>query len=436
MNRDRHCLHLYPLLVALALIALGATWPATATAHATLVRADPPIDGLVAAPPAQLRLEFSEEVYAGEGSPSIRVLDEQGNTVETSPIGSGVVPARPREVLVEVDGLGRGTYTVVWSVRSATDGHTLEGTYAFRVGGGVPPGAATVAGDAPAAWAVALRWLTFLGAALAAGGFLFGRIILRGLESPADWSKRRTGVILAGVAVALLATLAEPVLQTLFPPAGVDGDLGEMVQALPRAWWLRPAALGPLLLLTLVLAGPLRGRTPRIAASVGLAFSLVALLGLALTSHAAGRETWRGVAVATNVLHQWSTALWVGGLVHLALWWPSRRDVPHTGTEPLPDEAAPPTLPVHRFSAIALGLLVVSVVTGSVNTGFVVPAAERFWSGLRDGEFHLPSLSVLWEDGYSAVLLVKLAVLLLPLALAAYNRVALRRGLTTLATTL
>src|SRR5918995_418360 len=434
MNRHWQCLRSLLLLLAIGtLAAVGQRDPA---AHANLIQADPPVDGLVAAPPSQLRLVFSEEVYGGEGSPSIQILDAEGEAMGASLVGSGVSPDRPREVLVNVDGLERGTYTVVWSVRSATDGHTQGGTYAFRVGGGVPPGAATVDGDAPAIWAVVLRWLTFLGIALAAGGFLFGRIILRGLDSPTDWSRRRSFLILIGVAVALLASLAEPVLQTLFPPAGVEGGFAEMLRGLPRAWWLRPLALGPLLLLAFVLAVPLRGRTPRIVAWVGLVFSLVALLGLALTSHAAGRESWRAMATFANILHQWSTALWVGGLAHLALWWPSRRDVPHTGAEPLPDEAAPPTLPVHRFSAIALTLVAGAVVTGVLNSGFVLPAVAAAWTGLLDGNVVLPSVSEIWGNSYSLVLLVKIAALVIPLALAAYNRAALRRGLTTLASTL
>ncbi|MBA2277445.1 MAG: copper resistance protein CopC, partial [Chloroflexia bacterium] len=118
------------LLLALA---IGALIPGRVDAHATLVRADPPVDGLVAASPAQLRLVFSEEIYVGEGPPSIQLLDEAGNGKGLSPVGSGVRPDRPREVLVNIGDLDPGTYTVVWSVRSATDGHTLSGTYAFRV---------------------------------------------------------------------------------------------------------------------------------------------------------------------------------------------------------------------------------------------------------------------------------------------------------------
>lgn len=429
--RVRHLLTALVISLAVSTFGSGAV-----SAHADLVRAEPAIDGLVAAAPAQLRLVFSEEVYVGEGSPSVQLLNEQGEGQGTSLVGSGVLPDRPREVLVNIGGLDPGTYTVVWSVRSATDGHTLGGTYAFRVGGGVPPGAATVAGETPAPWAVALRWLTFLGTALAAGGFLFGRIVLRGMVSPSDWSVRRSRLILGGIAVALLATLAEPVLQTIFPPEGVEGSLEQMVRGLPTGWWLRPIALGPLLLLAVVLAVPLRGQTPRVVAWVGLALSLVALLGLALTSHAAGRESWRSVALVANVLHQWSTALWVGGLAHLALWWPSRRDVPHTGHEPLPDEAAPPTSPVRRFSAIALVLVAVALVTGVINAGFVVPTIAGAWTGILNAEVVLPAPPDLWASGYSIVLLIKLAVLLIPLALAVYNRAELRRGLTTLAGTL
>ena len=44
-----------------------------------------------------------------------------------------------------------------------------------------------------------------------------------------------------------------------------------------------------------------------------------------------------------------------------------------------------------------------------------------------DGNVVLPSVSEIWGNSYSLVLLLKIAALVIPLALAAYNRAALRR---------
>ncbi len=399
------------------LVALGLRLPRSTAAHPELVRASPPPDGLLAAPPQQLDLWVSEAVDAGAGSPSLLLLDETGHAV---PVRAAVLdPADPTHVRADVAGLGTGTYTVSWSARSAIDGHTLSGTYAFRVGGGRAPGAATVQGESPQPWGVATRWLTFLGAAVAGGGFLFARILLGGNDPGDRTGRRRNAVIAGGALLALLATFAEPVLQTRWPPAGtLAPTLTEAVAGLPQAWWLRPAALTPVLLLglALLLRRRVGGRLVLAAESAGLALALVALLGLSLTSHAAARADWRALAVGSNVLHQWAIALWVGGLAHLALAWSVAQRPDTLGLEgPTPEGSPAPLDPLRRFSRLALGLVVVGIATGVVNAGLL-----------------LPTIRSLWTSPYGDILLLKVAALVPPLALATFHRVALRRVATRL----
>jgi copper transport protein len=385
------------VLAAVVMLILCAADPAAA--HADLLRADPPPDGLLAAPPRTIDLWLTEPVATGDGSPSIRLLDQSGNELPVTDVA--VEPDDPTHVRASVRGVGAGTFTVAWSNRSATDGHTLSGTYAFRVAGSTrAPGAATTEGDEPAAWAVATRWLTFLGAALVAGGFGAGRLIVPAPE-PLIARRRRRTLILVGAAVALAATVAEPVVQTRWPANGaLAPSFSEAVRVLPDAWWLR----APALIAALFIAAPaLRSATGREPARrslewLGVALGLVALLGLSLTSHAAGRTEWRAVAVASNILHQWAIALWVGGLAALAVWWRGRDDA---------GDAAP----LRRFSRLALGLVAVGVGTGAVNAGFV-----------------LPEVRSLWSSPYGDLLLLKVGVLVPVLALATYHRVALRRS--------
>ncbi len=127
---------------------------------------------------------------------------------------------------------------------------------------------------------------------------------------------------------------------------------------------------------------------------------------MSLTSHAAGRSDWRLLAVVTNILHQWAVALWVGGLAALALWWSSR------GTEM-------DSMPVRRFSRLALGLAIVGIGTGAINAGFVLPKPRSLWSST-----------------YGDILLVKLAVVAPVLLLATFHRTALRRAADRLSPTL
>ncbi len=389
-------------------ILLFAAWtvltPATTVAHAELLRADPPADGLVVASPEQLALTFTEEVVRDTPAPLVTMLDEAGN-----PVGSDPLPVAdsgdPRVLNIDIPDLDRGTYTVSWTVTSTTDGHTLSGAYAFRVGGGLLPGLATSADATPAPWAVATRWLTFLGVSVAAGLLLLGEMFVTGGGTGPRWIRLRSRLILAGSLLALAATLAEPVIQWLRNdnPAGVS--IGDTFSALPQAWWWRPALLIPLSLLAIVIAWGWRGRIARPVAWLGGLAALGSLLGLSLTSHAAGRATWRVPAIAVDLLHQWSVALWTGGLVALVVWAATRSE-------------GGAALRLKRFSNTALVLFGVAIVTGLANTGFIFPFVDT----LRDNGWSTSVFEPLWTSNYGIILLLKLLVLIVPLGLAIYHR--------------
>ncbi len=397
MLRSRHRLLLSVVIVFAVWCTLS--YGHQAGAHATILRSDPPIDGLLAAPPQRLDLWMSEPIAVGNGSPTLRLLDQSGRDLTVTDVH--VDPADATHLQATVRGLGTGTFTIVWSNRSATDGHTLSGSYAFRVASSTrAPGAATTEGDTPAAWAVGTRWLTFLGAALVAGGFGLARFVLRGVESRTG-DRRRQTVIAIGAVVGLLATLAEPVLQTQWPPNGALAPrFSDAVHALPRAWWIRPAALVLSLLVAVLLPPIMRRRASGAAIGnlLGMATGLATMLGLSLTSHAAGRADWRSLAIVSNVLHQWSIALWVGGLAHLALGWLGR-------------ELTLDAVPVRRFSRVALGLAAIGIGTGVLNAGLV-----------------LPRIRALWSSTYGDVILLKVGVLIPVLVLATVHRTTLRRA--------
>ena len=374
--------------------------PTPTSAHANLDRAEPAPDALLAAPPRAIDLWLTEPVAEENGGGdafTIRVLDQSGRDLTVS--DQTVVGNDRTHIRAAVTGLGTGTYTVVWSNRSATDGHTISGSYAFRVASSTrAPGAATTESDNPAGWAVATRWLTYFGAALIAGGFAIGHLVL-GTDEPIAARRRRIVMIGIGAGGALLATLLEPVLQTWRPEPGVTATgLADALYALPDAWWCRPiTALLALLITVYAWRQTTTQRLSQYIVLLGTAAGLCVLLGLSLTSHAAGRADWRSVALASNVLHQWTVALWVGGLVTLAVWWPNRpKDIT--------------TSPVRRFSRLALGLAVVGIATGVVNAGFVLPRVQSLWSST-----------------YGDILLVKVVIVLPVLALATFHRTVLRR---------
>lgn len=404
------------LLLLLAMLAgAGLILPSGVGAHATLVEADPPVDGLVLGSPGNLRLIFSEEVRATDPAPSILIQDETGQSRNMSDQPVGPFDDDRRVLSLNVLPLDPGTYTVTWSVTSATDGHALSGTYAFRVGGGLPPGIATTEDEAPAPWAVALRWASFLGAAIAAGIFLFDRVMLRGRDGSRRWATIRSLAILGAAILALLATVAEPVLQILLDDRGTSGTLAGALRGLPSGWWWRSAMLFPLLGLAAFVTISKRHRAPALLAWLGVSLALGSLLGLVFTSHAAGRESLRGPALVSNTLHQWSTALWIGGLVAIVVWLSARRNAPNDDTVP--------DLDLRRFSSLALVLFAVATITGLVNAGFVFPIVES----IREDGVSVDAFSPLWTSRYGIVLLIKVVALTIPFALAIVHRSAVRR---------
>ncbi len=423
----RRSVRFLPLvIIAMIVIGMGAIPAPRASAHAELVRAEPSMDGLVVASPDQLHLFFSEDVATADPAPSIRLLDENG---QEKPVTIEPQGADPREVVADLKDLDNGTWTVAWSVKSSTDGHVLSGTYAFRIGGGLPPGRATVEGEQPQVWAVATRWITFLGAAIAAAGFFFGVVMFAKTPETIRSSRRRTRLIVAGAAVALVATAMEPVLQVLFLVEGVNLDLSSALRGLPAGWWYRPAGLIPLLILSLITAYPMRGRIPAPIGISGGAFGLLSLLGLSITSHSAAADSWRQLAIASDTLHLWSTALWVGGLFSAVLWWTSRSapSVAASAGAAASSHEGPVPFSLRRFSSIALWLFVLAVVTGLLNAGLVFPTRQTDLPfGL--GTATLPAISKLWSSDYGIVLLIKSLVLLIPFGLAAYHHRAIARA--------
>jgi copper transport protein len=419
----RHSLIVSLLLIA-ALAGASLIVPLDATAHATLVEADPPVDGLVLNSPGMIKLTFSEEVRATNPAPSISIVDENGRSRRMSDQPVGPFDDDRRVLSMNVLPLDPGTYTVTWTVTSATDGHELSGTYAFRVGGGLPPGVATTEDEAPAPWALVTRWVSFLGASIAAGLFLFDHLIVRNGDGSSRWRRRRSLLILGGAVLALVATVAEPVLQVLFDDRGAAIDFGDIVWGLPGGWWWRPAMLIPLTGLASLLVMSRRGRIPAPVAWLGTVLSLLSLLGLVFTSHAAGRESLRVPALISNILHQWSTALWIGGLVAIVGWLTAR------GTASEAEPAA--AIDLRRFSTLALVLFAIATTTGLINAGLVLPFSEA----IREDGVSVDALSPLWTSRYGIVLLIKVAVLVVPLGLAILHRATVRRLARSTASTL
>jgi copper transport protein len=404
-------------LALLVLLLLALAVPATASAHAVLLGADPAPGARLADPPGAMTLRFSEPVQTlSDGD--VAVLDASGASVAArGGPGDGrvlSVPLRP--------GLPEGTYTVRYHVLSA-DSHGVRGVHVFGVGAGPLGAAAGAPARGPSEtgpWAVSARLLELVALGGLAGllGFrwLVWRPALRagGRGDPAAragaeaWG--RDGFWAAFGALAVLAVLAEAYLLVVKGAgalgtgvAGALGDpagLGEVLAETRFGAFVRARAA--LLLALLALAGwelrseVRRGRAPRPGAAVAMAGLLGGLLlSLSVQGHAS-QAPLAALSVAADAAHLAAVSVWVGGLAAAAavLWRLPRRLAGGAG-------AALASAALVRFSGVAFAAVAAALVTGVARSA---------------GQLDDPAQ--LWDTGYGLSIVIKL-LLLCPIALLA-----------------
>lgn len=384
------------LLLVLAFVQAGVVLvlatASPASAHATLVATDPAEGAVLEAAPEQVTFTFDESVI---GVPAgIQVFDATGEVVASS------ASVRDAQLVVELEGdVADGTLVVVWRLVSA-DGHPIGGSLSFSIGAPsevveVPTTSADAGTDAPVTLSLA-RWLGYLGLLVATGTVLFSVAFLPGDHAVAG-ARARLRVVARGAAlVATLAWWTAVPLVALYQLGLSWSALGDGAtwSALSAAEYAVPAAVTVGLVLAagaLPAAAPDRGRAVLVLLGCG-----VALVAPALTGHTRAASPG-ALVVGVDVLHLVAASLWLGGLVAVAL--------------ALGDLAARDDLGgmvLARFSTWASGVLVVLALSGTV-VGWRVAGS---WSALLD-------------TGYGALLLVKVGLVLVAVALAAWNRFVL-----------
>jgi copper transport protein len=360
-----------------------------ASAHADLVRSDPPNGSMLARAPSVARLWFSEEISPEFSSASI--VDQHGAAIAGSHAQGG---GDPRQLTVELPSLGRGTYGLVWRVLAEDDGHATSGVVVFTIGGaaaaaGTIPAAAGagagVAGTAATPVGVLLRWLGLCSLAglvgcLAVAGPVLGRARAAAasetVAAGAQQARRRLLAVAAGCAAAAaaigVATLALEGQRAA--AAGGGRTLGQAVLDLltgtrwGHLWLAREAALIALAAIILGIRSRL-GKAPSRRATVLPVLAAVLVLAIAwveaLGSHSAALESARAAAVAAYSLHVLTALLWLGALPALVLvLWPRVAGLPHR--EVVRACRGP-------FSALIVVSVTVLVVTGLYGAGRQVP---------------------------------------------------------------
>ncbi len=293
-----------------------------ADAHATLVRAEPPADSVLATSPSMLRLWFSEALEPGFSD--VRVLNAARQQVDN---GDSRVAADDRTSLtLSLPPLEPGVYTVAWRTLSAVDGHPTSGAYSLAIGvqsASQTPGPVDAVGFA--AYEAPARWLGYLGAAALFGGLLFELLVLVPVARRQRLWQRLEPSVARGrmrlLWLSLVLLLFGAILSLAVQVAAVGGDRGSLAVAAQlltgtrygTLWLTRIALIGLLALLALLIP-----RRPHLAwAAIALAAALMLTSSLNSHSSAVG-----AAATLIDWAHFMAIAVWVGGLFALALLMP------------------------------------------------------------------------------------------------------------------
>jgi len=348
-----------------------------ASAHATLVKAEPADGAVVAAAPPLLRLTFNEPV-----SPlAIRLIGPDGRAVTL-----GNIAAANAGIAVAVPALQDGTHVLSWRVVSA-DGHPVGGALVFSIGApsAQPPSGVAASADPvlqAALWAAKVA--IYLGFAVGIGGAFFRAWIApHGVAGSAEpW-------IVTALIAGLAATPLSVGLQGLDALELSPREIGQ------RAAWETglETAYGAT---AIVAAFALFAGVFSLAATsqrLSRVLSLMALVGvgaaLALSGHAGSAEP-RVISRPAVFLHAVCMTFWVGSLLPL---WTALRGEGRDGET------------LARFSR-------------AIPVPLTLLAATGLWLAYAQ----LGRVDALWTSDYGLVLLGKLVLVVLLLMLAAANR--------------
>lgn len=426
--------------------------PSPALAHAKLLKSSPTAGALLDAPPEKVELSFSEGVSLQFSS--MKLLDRARKELAMGAPGHEGQDDTYVAATLPLD-LAPGTYTVVWRVLSAVDGHVTTGNLAFRVR---PPAGSqgttepSENAEAPPEEVVPVspvegstespdpfRWLTrallLASAALLVGGAIFSALVVRPSlandpKGPSLLPMLTRGLGRAGTFSAVVLLLALALDLVLQIGSIVGGGLGVGLQNLGLAGtlvtttgygyaWMVKVTAGAALLAVMLVAWrggqPSEGKSPLPVWSIATLAGVGLALGEALSSHAAasgsnssaasGGTLVSGGVLPLPLLSDWvhlATAFtWAGGLGYMALvLYPAFRSSGLSSEE----QRAVLGRAVPRFSRVALFSVATLAVTGTYNA-----------------LVHTTDLGAFAASAYGQVLILKIALFAFLMPLGAIN---------------
>jgi copper transport protein len=397
-------------------------WCSSALAHAQLLGSSPQAGATVQVQPAEVIFKFDQAVGGALGA--VRVYDARGDEVDNLNVshpegrehwmGVGLKPHLPA-----------GTYTATYRVISA-DTHIVYGGLVFNLGHAGAAPKYTVAGligrnesgEITEVVFGVVRGLDYLSIALMLGGLVFllvawlPAIGVLADDSEPDWQKassaftaRLQRLLVATIALGVVVSVLGVLLQGA-SAAGVSLWSGLRSTIVENTLHSRFGAVWGLRTIDWVLLGALLMRAKalrRVPARWFIALVLAGAAYLAITPALAGHasiESPEWVFFPSDILHVLAASVWVGGIACLLLVLPA-------ATHQLkgPDRSRLLLATLARFSPLALGGVIAIAVSGVVQAYIDVR-----------------SLNGLLHSTYGALIIVKIALLLVLIGLGWVNR--------------
>jgi copper transport protein len=392
--------------VALAATVVALAAPASAFAHAYLIRTIPSASVTVNHPPKEVDLTYDEAVEPRFAT--VSVTNPQAEQEATAPphrsptnADTLVTPLKPN--------LPQGWYLVYWRAISA-DGHPVKGAFTFAIGPNPGPAPQFVipslSESAATPSLLVARWLMFLSLMCAVGLLLLRVVAARDVPRSVPGASLRSvsTAFFASIGVALIVTPVYAVMSTAkFAQTGVF-DLGTVIPLLTSSHFGRSLLDLEIVLALLAAAGTIaiwldvgdrrQRSTAALLALIGaLTAAACALVVPGLAGHAAQTNpVW--LSLLLDWIHLAAGSIWIGGLVGLLV----------LGASVGPLRVQTLAVVVPRFSKIAF-----------------VAVTALVASGIGSALQHFPTLDSLWTTSYGKSLILKLIFLAGTIAIAAVN---------------
>src|SRR5258708_6204351 len=401
-------------LVALALplaLLLTLIFPATASAHAILLRSDPAQDSVLSIPPQQVRMWFSEDL-----NPTFTTADViNGARERVDNHDAHISPNDTKEMdLTLKPNLPPAVYIVVYRTQSAADGHILTGSFIFSVarpdgtvptlspgtnpgqgllGGSNSTGSSTGQLNGPTLFSLIMITLVELGAVFWVAAQLWVNFVLS-LSSEQHAEERSINervqqrferrFSLPALLMLLLANIGVLVGQAVNITGGnwAGAFLPSLLASLATSgrfgtyWLMRELVIIAALILSLYMLW--RKQRPqlvnRLLPLINLFLGLALFIAITMSGHAAAASSNILVySILVDWIHLVAAALWVGGMMYIATIY-----LPVLGKYSLVERTRSLLTILPYFSPLAVAGVLLMAVTGPFSATFRLNSWEQF----------------------------------------------------------